>query len=341
MRNIRLTTVAIIIIASTTSSVFASWWNPTTWKIFNKQTKIQEQVKMATSSSTNQIILCNGSKYKSCTSGQNFICPTNGLEGYCEKVEDLGIKTPIVKEPNIVTETAQASKVSPKPKIIAKVETQNYNYLVIQLIDSLVSSSQKYLDINNEFKSILQSRQQRILQDQTEYQSHVVESVAKGVNIPNDAYRSLVVFAGGEVNIIKLSIAKIDILIKGLNTMVTELQRQKADYSAKILTQEQATFEMKEVMKTYNSLDEIVKFTNQTYQEHVSSSQKYDDTTGRTLSLLKKNADDYAYAASQPKEVYIPIQQVVIPKIELPKTTFCNISYTGIRGNYDVVCNQR
>lgn len=130
MKTLKTIALVSIISIGMTSSVFASWWNPTTWKIFKRenkvvtQPKIEENVVLASTTTPvkaeeSNLLLCNGSKYNKCPEGQNFICPTNGEDAFCEKGKSNDVKTPKTKEDAvIVPATSKTVKVviPQKPK---------------------------------------------------------------------------------------------------------------------------------------------------------------------------------------------------------------------------------
>lgn len=121
-----------ILSIATTTSVHAAWWKPTTWKIFNKQKKTLIQ-KTASSTQENPLS-CNGSKYKKCPEEQIFICPANGEDAFCEKNKPDEIKAPKTKEPS-------ATAPAPKP-----TKSETVSPPVTKNSDSAKSATKTCLD---------------------------------------------------------------------------------------------------------------------------------------------------------------------------------------------------
>lgn len=157
-------------------SVYASWWNPTTWKIFTRQDKqvvqkLQEsnnatQLDQVTLEST--LLSCNGSKYNKCPEGQTFVCPISGEDAFCDKIKTEEVKTPKTKEitvqknqikqelktgtslksnNNIVATNVSKPDVNkqaiPKPDVLGeendnRVKIMNLYTLLISMIDSKI-----------------------------------------------------------------------------------------------------------------------------------------------------------------------------------------------------------
>ncbi|MSU44953.1 hypothetical protein EXS45_02125 [Candidatus Nomurabacteria bacterium] len=322
---------------------FASWWNPFTWNIFSifrkPQTTVQTTVTTNPSVSVEvDILSCNGSKYNKCPVGQVFVCPTDGQDAFCDKDKSKEVKNPKTKEQVISTPTVKITKPT---QITQKeeIKAENFNFLVVQLNESLTLSFENHLKIDIEFREILQSRRQRSLQLQTEFQGYVVESVPKGVNIPNDMYRGIVAMYGNDAELTRIYISMEDTLIKASNEVISKLRNFKVIESTTFYSREQAIIKMKEVMGVYDTLDLLAQKTRENYDKYLANSEKTDTLIAQAVAALKKNADEYAYQVSLPKEIYQPIQYITLPQIQLPKTTYCHISYTGVHGNYDVTCN--
>ncbi len=108
MKTTKLVVMGTVLVMGMTSSVFASWWNPTTWKVFTRKSSPATQNVVVATTSENLLLSCNGSKYNKCSEGQNFICPTTGEDGFCEIKKAEDIKTPIVKV--LSSETPQLKK---------------------------------------------------------------------------------------------------------------------------------------------------------------------------------------------------------------------------------------
>ena len=141
-----------------TSSVFASWWNPTTWKIFSRKSNpVVQNVAIATTTEST-LLSCNGSKYNKCPEGQNFICPTNGEDAYCEKGKSDEVKTPKIKDAPVLTpstktvklETAQKPKTETKAEVKETTIDKNTNNApVVTNTNSPIPSNDSVYDVNN------------------------------------------------------------------------------------------------------------------------------------------------------------------------------------------------
>ncbi len=162
-----LKTIALISIVSVgmTSSVFASWWNPTTWKVFKReskavvQQKVEEKVSITATTSSEaeaSLLLCNGSKYNKCPEGQNFVCPTSGEDAFCEKGKADEVKTPKIKETSIVspviTKTTKTETVQKTKAVVVTAPVQAKNDINISSntnAKSLSPDKDSIYDINN------------------------------------------------------------------------------------------------------------------------------------------------------------------------------------------------
>jgi len=122
MKKVKIIVLTSILSISMTSSVFASWWNPTTWKVFTRKSNPAVQNVSVATTSENLLLSCNGSKYNKCLDGQIFTCPSSGEDAYCETKKVEEIKTPKTKQAIIVSPaTNKILKTETAPKL--KVET--------------------------------------------------------------------------------------------------------------------------------------------------------------------------------------------------------------------------
>lgn len=323
MKKIQLPLIIILSLFIIPSIAMASWWNPFSWKIFQKKaTAPQVQVEIQKT-------------------------PEEKINDLQKQLDDLKKQQPVSNSTTIIPKTKeQAVPVSTtktvKPTQTIKTEevkAENFNYLVVQLTDSLTSSFEQSLKDNTEFKNILQSRRQESLRLQSEFQSHVVDSVPQGVNIPNDLYRAIVKGYTTNIALSGVWINLQDVVINNINKVISQNRNYKIDVLSSSYSKEQAIVSMKEMMKEYDTLDLISQTRDKNYSQYLASSQSFDDLITQATNALKKNADENAYQASLPTGFNQPVQQMVFPKIEFPKTTYCHIGYTGVYGNYDVTCN--
>ncbi len=348
-----LKTIAIISIVSVgmTSSVLAAWWNPFSWKLFSKKGDIVTQnVSVTATTSQESFSWCNGSKYKKCSEGETFICPTNGEEAFCEKSKNDEIKTPMVKDSltanndTKLLKTESLKTVGQTGKPTAKIEKQsaeNYNYLVVAYNESLTEAFERQLKLNIELKEIIDNRIRRSTEKAQIFQGYVVESVPEGVNIPNDAYRSLVKSYNGDANLMGILSKSEDGLIKGINEIISKLKIQREVERSKTFTKEQAIAQINVIIKDYSSLETLHGYLTKNYNSYITNAEEVDTSSARLLDALEQNAKSYARAGYTSSQNTQPVIKINIPKIELPKTTYCNTRYTGVKGNYETTCNER
>jgi hypothetical protein len=198
---------------------------------------------------------------------------------------------------------------------------------------------EKYLNLNTQFNNVLQSRQQYSLTQENTFESFVDPSVAEGVNIPNDTIRAMAKEYAGDANLTSIDIAKENILIGALNKMIAQSADSKTQASTAFYTRNQAVATMQDMMSGYDALDYLTQQTNITYNDYLNSSQNTDSLITQALAALQKNADEYSYEQALSAVTYQPAPQITIPQVQIPQTTNCNISYTGVHGNYNVTCN--
>ncbi len=153
-------------------SVYASWWNPTTWKIFVKQDKqiVQKTQEVGTVKQSDPVAVqvesnllsCNGSKYNKCPEGQTFVCPTSGGEAFCDKIKITEeVKTPKSKEINVQkNQIKQESKTGNSLKSSNNIVTTNVskpdvNKQVITKPDVLDEGNANSIKATNLFTSLV------------------------------------------------------------------------------------------------------------------------------------------------------------------------------------------
>ncbi|MCX6738635.1 MAG: hypothetical protein NT098_01110 [Candidatus Parcubacteria bacterium] len=329
------------------SVALASWWNPISWNIWNifrssslgqqvqeinkdKKAPQKTQTKIATTTVSGNILYCNGLKYNKCPIGQSFVCPENEQEAFCEKDKTSEIKTPKTKDATVPLSVSKTEKLVQPVK--AETKTENFNYLVIQVNKSITESVEQSLKLNIEFRTILQSRQQRSLDLQSEFQNHVVESVPKGVNIPNDMNRAIAKQYADDSEFARISIEIESTLIKALNDIIIQNRTFQNKASLSYYTEEQAIFSInKDTNEGYDALIYLNQKTRDNYDKYITFSKKTDSLVSQAVTALKKNADEYENQALLAKTAQ-PIQQISVPKIEFPKTTNCTLSGDGGAG---------
>ena len=125
---------AVLLIPQITS---ASWWNPLSWKIFirhkepsaqiievsaatkntatstnNKPKENKPIIKPVTESVTHQsnTLICNGKNWSSCPTGQDFVCPSDGRDAYCNLPTQQTTSISNQNNPDIQIEKCKAKR---------------------------------------------------------------------------------------------------------------------------------------------------------------------------------------------------------------------------------------
>lgn len=353
MKTTKFIVLSLAITIGLTNSVFASWWNPTTWKIFRKENKLVVQQKVeekvavtATTSSIDEsdLLFCNGSKYSKCSTGQTFICPTNGEEGFCQKDDSGNIKIPKVKTQELVSE----KKVTPKAQVLnssvivknttATTKEENYNSQIIELTDYVISSTKNYLGLFEVFNEILDGRIMAYTESKKLFDDMVDNSVPVGANVPNDLIRSTSKLYDTTIASVKyIQKYSLDTTSK-MNERISILNSKKQTFSNGFYTKDQAKNEMKDVMNYFAALEEDVKLLNKMSDGYFSTVQKTDKSVAVTVQLLINNSNKNLNREMS-SQTTVTESKITIPAIQYPKTSYCNVSYTGIHGNYNITCN--
>ena len=355
MKHIKFVAIVSILFVGLSSSVSASWWNPTTWRIFKKESKTIVQQKTETENvisvstttfeklTENSYLSCNGSKYKKCPEGQVFTCPTNGDEAFCEKDKSNEIKTPKIKEPTVKDVVIKKTNVNNVVKKEIKADTENYNTLIISTADSIIRNYERYIAHFEKLNEIFSDREAESLA--------IARRINSGLNpatgIQNDILILLAESKNDDASYVKsLRIAN-ENNIAILKNMLSQLKQYREQKVGMYYIKDDAVKEAKELMPLYDKLDPYMDSSSKFLEYFTSYTQKNDEMYSSTITSLKnQNIADRNYLDSQRRAISqsAPVFQAVIPKIELPqmpKTTYCNTSYTGIHGNYNITCTER
>ncbi len=357
MRNIRLTTVAIVIIASTTSSVFASWWNPTTWKIFRRDNKIsvEQKIDNTTTSSQglqnaneNNTLSCNGSKYSQCPSGQIFICPTTG-DAFCEKSVKDEIKTPILKDSSVIKVSESiVSKKTESPIKKESVSAENFNITILTVTDSLIKTYTDYSTFFKKFEPVLTEREQETTTSKQKIDSFLREKGSMMDPGDYNVYTMLSKIYSDELLYIKSLKTVNQQNISNIENFTLLLKQYRTQKENSFYSNSAATQEAKSLMPFYDKLDPYMASFSSLRSAYFDYIKKNDDLVYDVLTRMQQSITvDINNLEAQRKSVnnYAPsVQIIMIPKIEMPKmptSISCDTRYTGIHGNYTTNCTER
>lgn len=360
MRNIRLTTVAIIIIASTTSSVFASWWNPTTWKIFRRDNKISVEQKIDNTATSSQVLQnanenntlsCNGSKYSQCPSGQIFICPTTG-EAFCEKNTKDEIMTPKVKDSYIVATTSKPKELVSKniktaPLVNVEKSTQKssqatpeYSQNAINLIAAQIEANNSALDKIKLNKKFYQETRSMWSDELTKTEIYLNSS-------PEDS--GLV----RDAKVYKLTIEIIDTKTNSLNSIEDFYQKVNnilQDTILKFKTTKVSGDDMGQLIALLTKMQADSKVKSDTIDTMFTDFYNFSHETAIKIEALhnvessnkKKQAIEIEQKMAEIERLKRGINdsvQKAQDALNSYKSINCTSRYTGIQGNYQITCN--
>ncbi len=357
-----LKTIAFISIVSVgmTTSVFASWWNPFSWNMFKKQNKVVVEEKVVENSAqtytapTSTIIqnepnflICNGSKYNKCLEGQNFICPTNGEDAFCEKIKDDEIKTPKTKETSIVKPAtvviSKKADVQPKKEPVG----ENFNITILSVADSLIRTYTDYIAFYKKFDVILMEREQESLQTKQKIDKLLNSSGSAMDSQYYNVYVLLSNLKSDELSYIKSLRAANQQNISNLENFLLKLKQYRTEKEGSFYSRNAATQEAKELMPLYDKLDPYMESFSTFKEGYFSYINKNDDIITTVVTRMQESLSvEISSLESQRRNVSksAPPIQITIPKIELPKmptTIYCDTRYTGFGGNYTTSCTER
>lgn len=358
-----LKTIALISIVSVgmTSSVFASWWNPTSWKIFKRESGVANQerkgvVNVSTTTfnelTKDSFTFCNGSKYKKCPEGQSFVCPTNGEDAYCEKGKSDEIKTPKTKDigSSVLTNKAVTKTVTTKVetplKVTTQTENENFNITILSVIESLIRNYENYTGLFKEFNTILLEREQRSTEIKNALDKALLPASEYNTNY-NNSISLLLKARTEEIAYLRAIRASNEQNISNLENSISLMKQYKAQKENMFYLRMDAVKEAKELMPLYDKLDPYMDAFSKFKDGYFEYTGKNDDLYSSTITALQnQNTTDYNYISAQRRTITqsAPASQITIPKIDLPKmptTTYCESRYTGIHGNYNITCVER
>lgn len=353
-----LKTIALISIVSVgmSSSVFAAWWNPFSWKVFSKKNgQVAVQQNIATTTPQEEFLTCNGSKYKKCPTGEVFSCPTNAGEAFCEKNNSEEIKTPktkiAVNQKNetpaklLATADADANKIS-RTKTISQpqskattpgTEDSTRIYNLYQLLADMADSKIDKIKLNKKYydSSI------------TAWSDELVRTETYLASFPGDPY----LVRDGKVY--RAQIASLEANKRAMDNYaqagldykagvlrrMEEIKNKKLDISAV----EKLLSEIEQGKKGLEELEEKSEaYFKQTYEDERNLAVKMDALHSAEKA---KRSYDIAISAKQDEEILRLKANIdknlqgVIDTYNNSKPINCTSKATGIYGQYEISCN--
>jgi hypothetical protein len=164
----------------------------------------------------------------------------------------------------------------------------------------------------------------------------------------NNSIKALLNARNDEISYLNNARAKIAQSISELNSVKANLQQYRTQINNTFMSRAESVSVGQKLMPLYDELDPYMKSLNEFsdgYKEYTSNNDElFNDTIDR---LSAQNQADLNYIESQRRAALNSapsINQVTLPKIEipqLPKTTYCTSSYTGIQGRYEISCTER
>lgn len=326
MNKFKLFFLPILLVIPMTAS--ALWWNPFTWKIFQRNQEQTISNKFSSSTVSNldsDLISCNNFKYNKCPVGQSFVCPENGDDGFCRLNEDE-VKTPKLKDVK-VTETMKVEQVKIPNKTISKSE--NFSFLVIDLSESLVKQYLETAKVYDNFDAVILKRKSEDQKKLEIVYQMIAPGVAQGVNIPNDLAILMSKLIENEIEEINGTHNKITTLSLALKQQAEEINRYKEQYKSISLSRAEGVSTAKELMSHYDTLQKYIDTLKKFSEQYTNTTDITDTTISKTVTALQKNAD--YYSNKQRYDTINSSYQTALPTI--PKITTCSVSNLGAGAN--------
>jgi hypothetical protein len=346
MKVIKIAVFMSVLVVGISSTAFASWWNPVTWRIFKKESKvvIQESSNIITVSTTtfNELtkdssFFCNGSRYKKCPEGQSLVCPINGEDAFCEKRKIDEIKTPKTKEPiKNQIDRPVTTKVNIKTEPTVK---ENYNYLVTGLVDSLISTYTQYIELSKSLDDIYSERLN--LTSQRRSFGYDFNKIGGGIDQKLEDYVKVYIQLQDNETLYINNLQRHDNeVINEAKANLEKLRVYRETVQNSSYTRAQSITAMQELMNNYDYLDKFSKYLKTSSESYFAYVSKEDDAS----EFFSKNVSQYLnkLLGSAPTVITPPVQKTTIievPRIELPRTTYCTSHWNGLPGDYSITCN--
>lgn len=301
---------------------FASWWNPVSWfnwSYFKKEQTNTELLEKRIMELENKL---NTSTSTNITTNKE-IATTTGTD---------------VKNPIIPTTTKKTRNVTNKEKItgVSSKDTSD-------MIDTWILNSKSFVDSINEYISYIDYY--------TESAKKSNDAVSVLINTETDQYLGkmwqylskifgAIIQLGSELKNSTELKGGVYNLTLSVNNYLSTLEKKKSDIPK--------YFENDEV-RIAESL-KLINYNFDTAQDLLSliynAKKEYLDVIGLSMEKVSDTQPDIQSYMSRYKPgninminttIYQP--SVVIPQIQIPKTTYCTIRGTGVNGSYDVSCN--
>ncbi|MCX6756072.1 MAG: hypothetical protein NTX85_01915 [Candidatus Nomurabacteria bacterium] len=295
----KYTPIILIFTFMIPSVVFASWWNPFSWKVFQKKEAIQKI--------------------------QN---QEQKISEFQKKIDNLNKEQSNSPSEIINTKSSRSTQKSINTNV-----RKNFNYISLALFDSLIKRNNE--DIEYVQKNILII--DKAIKDTTER-----KDLINSQNIYNDKAFSLIVKQHEnyiESYLIYKNYLEGMIPILNNNLLVTKEGRAKNE-SSFIEDEKTANEYSLWLMKSqgYLNQQDVSKNILRASDDFIKKYEK-NEADFKQMLIMYKN---YIETNKQTTSFTLPTsyyQPTIIPKIQIPKTTYCTMRGTGVNGTYDISCN--
>lgn len=358
MKVVKTAVLVGVLVVCLSSTALASWWNPVTWRVFSKQTqKLNIKPIVSTSSESislnDNLLSCNGSKYKTCPNGQTFTCPTDGKDAFCEKNKVQEIKTPKIKESSslpIKVENKRDSIDKNKTTLSVSSDINDYNNQTLKIIDLGIESVNSDSNIYIELSKRVQTRikvEQDLLNNITPYYD---SSKTEGENEFNDIIKKTITVVGKEIeyleNEIVLNSQAVNLkqpILDHLNNQREYVRNSKVD--KKYLEDTSLDIQKMEKLLSDNTLAKVSK-----YNYLITSIDDFKDKKQADIDWLindtKNNSLRQENDRLKSEATYRMINEQAKLTEELMKKSesssknyYCESNYLGVQGAYSISCH--
>lgn len=346
-------------------SVYASWWNPTTWKIFVKQDKqiVQKTQEVGTVKQSDPVAVqvesnllsCNGSKYNKCPEGQTFVCPTSGEDAFCDKIKTEEVKTPKTKEVSTkkiqIKQDSKTVVIAPQEKKVEAKKDENFNFLVISGMDLVIRNFERYI---NHFKSV--NNDLFIVRENEDIEkiASINSDLSSATEVEfAEVLRFLLKSRTEELDYIRSLRSVNDQNISTLEKMLASVKEQKEIKLNLAYSREDGIKEAKEWNIFVDKLDPYMESNSKMVDSFSAVINKNDELQLEAVNTYRKNSsaiisnlkaelrdlDNQRKAIEQTDALVKALPKIDLPK--MPTTTYCESRYSGIHGNYNITCTER
>lgn len=338
-KKILLITICLLFPLAT----YASWWNPFTWKIFqrNQEQTISNTVSSSTVTNLDtDLISCNNFKYNKCPVGQKFICPDEGKDGYCIVDTDT-IKTPVFKEEGDKVNNTNSAKEK------VNVETaQNYQPVIISLVDSVINAHKNNINSFKEIIDKLTIRRDKVQVMQNKLSANQNKDIDELSRLVNEQVRLTIQVAGEEIELENKFIVALNQDINRMEKDINDLSQKKNSYQKFISRKDSVGIinQINESLVAIKSSSDTAKNVTELMQKKTISFDKTYSETYRSLDILIAHYSailDDKSIQSDSSYNYVPMQIPIIippaPSFNIPKSVNCT-AIAGLQGSYRISC---